>query len=33
VEFAVRLLERVIKRREGGKYMHKELVEVLELFL
>jgi hypothetical protein len=33
VGFAVRLLEGVIKERRGGKYMHRELVEVLEFFL
>jgi hypothetical protein len=33
VGFAVRLLERVIKRRRGGEYMHREFMEVLKLFL
>jgi hypothetical protein len=34
VGFSVeRLLERVIKRRERGEYMHRELVEVQELLL
>jgi hypothetical protein len=28
VGFAVRLLEEIIKRRGGGKYVHRELMEV-----
>jgi hypothetical protein len=34
VGFAVvRLLERVIKERREGKYMHRELMKVLKLLL
>jgi hypothetical protein len=29
----VRLLDGVIKERGGGKYMHRELMEVLKLLL